>query len=208
MRVPRVRFMVGGMMIAVVFLGFTLGLSCGPGPAGPVPRPAAPLKLTLIPAGAQRPDHVVVELTVTNAGDIPLVWDSAFSTFVRWSVETFDGTALRAESVSDLQQPSPDDLGSRFVTIQPGCSLSKQVELTNAVQSFGSGHSYPAHQPTGFEGIDRFPVPRTAQGLRIQARYDLHPDDRDGFHVWFQRPLDEIGLWQGESEPAQLSVSF
>ena len=208
MRLPRVRFTVRRMMVAVAYLGFTLGLSCVPGPAGPVPRPAAPLKLTLTPAGTQRPDHVAVKLTVTNAGDVPLVWDSAFSTFVRWSVETLDGTALRAESVSDLQQPGPDDLGSRFVTIQPGRSLSKEVELTNAVQYFGSGHSYPAHQPTGFEGIIRFPVPRTAQGLRIQARYGLHPDDRGGFHVLFRRPLDEIGLWQGESEPAQLSVSF
>src|SRR5215212_7645694 len=132
MRLSRVRFTVRRMMSAVVFLGFTLGMSCVPGPAGPVPRPAAPLKLTLTPAGAQRPDHVVVKLTVTNDGDVPLVWDSAFSTFVRWSVETLDGTALRAEFVSDLQQPGPDDLGSRFVKLHPGRALSKEVELTKA----------------------------------------------------------------------------
>src|SRR5262249_32925930 len=155
----------------------------------------------------QRPDRVVLKLEVTNEGDAPAMWDREFSTFIKWRVKTADGTPLTPVRASDLARPTAAEVKARFAALQPGQSLAKEIDLTKAVRPFVSGHS-SEHAPTGYEEVVRFETPRSATGLRVEAEYALGFDDRGGFFVWFQRRVEDVGLWQGKSQPAHATVAF
>jgi hypothetical protein len=164
---------VAALFVGVVLVEVTLDHARTPD----VWKPDAPLMLTLTSVDAALPETIVVRLTVTNQSDSPLVWDSVFSPFLKRRVYTLDGDAVSWETVSYLKQPAPVNVDARFVTVLPGHSLSKDINLTYALQMFISGHAIPSHQPTGFEEMGRFEVPLFARGLHILVQYDLNMDD-------------------------------
>jgi hypothetical protein len=95
-------------------------------------KPAAPVKLSLSVVGQPRPERVVVRLTVTNDGTDPIVWDSAFTLFLQWRVQSLEGAWVATQDVSEVKPPTPDEVARRFVSIGSGHTLSKDFELTKA----------------------------------------------------------------------------
>jgi len=165
------------------------------------------LELTLAPVGRPRRDRVVLKVTVKNDGNAPVAWDREYAAFLRWTVEADEGVAIRAVHVAEVPRPTPADLKSRFTTIGPGRTLTTEIELTKAVRCFASGHS-DQHAPTGYEELVRFAVPPSTAALRVRAEYAIGFDDLAGFSLWFGREVRDVGLWQGRSPAARLTIDF
>jgi hypothetical protein len=162
--------------------------------------------LTISPVGTPTRDRVIVKVVVTNEGKKPVVWDSEFSTFLRWDVDGLDAKGTKragdwSTKSSDRSLLTEEEWKSRFRTLDPGRSLSKEIDLTKSVRVFASGHASGGprdHEQTGYESIAQFKVPPEAGGLRISIEYRLQSDDKGGFYVCFGRRFSGTGLTEEE----------
>jgi type II secretory pathway component PulM len=160
-------------------------------------------------------DEVTIEVTVTNDGTRPIGWDREFAVFMDWHVTTDKGVELKSVPIADVQRPAPDSWKSRFVTIAPSKSLSKQVKLTDGFLEFFSGVGYsPGNAnpiPVAGEKRVKFVLPSGTRSLKIQVRYIGlqgigHPEM--GFAMEFGQGARAVGLPEEEvtSNTIELSV--
>ena len=141
-------------------------------------RPTA-ARMKITPIGEQSKDRIAVEIEIRNEGKTPFVWDSEFSVFMRWSVTTDSGQCLEPQGISDVEDEPTDNRESRFVTIAPGQSLSKRVELTRAFRKFIYGYGLiipdkgdPYTIPNAYQELARFAIPEDVKSVRVQVQYE------------------------------------
>lgn len=171
--------------------------SCSRSPS----RGGESVQLTIRQVNAERQDReIAVDVTVDNRGKESFTWDREFSVFMRWHVKTSDGKSLESEVIGDGGRDEPGKWESRFVTIEPGKSLSKRVSLTGGFREFLFGTGYTKEGtliPFGYQKLARFVVPERIQSVTVQAEYTGtatggHPEM--GFLQEFGVPAGKIGL--------------
>jgi hypothetical protein len=170
--------------------------------AGTSAQAKSAVQLILSPQDAKTSDdNVMVKATVINRTDKPLGWDREFGVFMDWHVTTDKGIELKADQIADVKRPPPDAWKSRFAVIEPGKSLTRQIDLTGGFVDFfcGVGYSAPNPNPTPFAYQKRvkFPLPKGTRSVTIQAKYRGltgfgHPEM--GFVMEFGQGARAIGL--------------
>ncbi len=167
-------------------------------------REAQKLSLELVPSGRQRPDRVVLKATVTNNTDSPLAWDREFCIFLSWRLSA-DGQDLRPEYLESLPPPAPAELHTRFVVLDPGHALSREIELTRGFRLFASGHSTRrvgvngafVHQAFANEEIARYRIPEALGRVTVSLDYCITFDGSRGFYSWFGDNCETLPFWDG-----------
>ena len=171
-------------------------------PTGEGTQAKGGVQLTVSAVDNQTSDRTIqVEVTVVNGSAKPFAWDREFGVFMDWHVVTDKGVELKPEEFADVSRGLRDARKSRFVTVEPGKSLSKRVDLTGGFLDFfcGVGYSSPDPNPIPFAYQKRvkFVVPQRARFLTIQAKYRGltsfgHPEM--GFVMEFGQAARGIGL--------------
>lgn len=154
-----------------------------------------------------RPNRLVLHVTVTNNGPTPIASDNEFATFLKWNV-TCDGVRLESERLASCPQATVDEITRRFITLAPGRSLSKALDLSESIRVFLSGRSSPAHDPTGYEELVRFDIPKRGKVLKISVVNKPDFDDIGGFFVCFGSRPKELGLFIGETTSNTLKLTL
>jgi hypothetical protein len=171
------------------------------------------LKLVLTPENHARDEKTVVRLEAINEGTKPMVWDSEFCVYLKWTVRSEDGQPIEPLVVSKIQ-PTPNTISkTRFVKIMPGQRLSKEIALGKAVRQFVYGRgSYQtpegnvAHVPTGYEEIVRFDFPKPKSSIRVRIEYCPGADYREGFRRWFGYDVSDVGLVDSKCESQEVVI--
>lgn len=161
----------------------------------------------------QQRDLLKVTLSVRNNTNSPLGWDKEFSVFVTWTLLSEGGEHLEQVHVSDIERTEEGTDKARFVSLQPGERMKKNIDLTRAVRHFEYGHGTYAtedgnfvHSPLGYEEIARYELPASQKIVRIQAEYCLSSMGRDGFAVLFGYEPSEVLFWQGRRKSNVIEV--
>jgi hypothetical protein len=175
--------------------------AAGDRPTGAAPQAKGSVQLTIRQVDNQSSGRAVeVEVTVVNGSAKPLAWDREFGVFMDWHVTTDKGADLKPEHVADVQR-DPDAWKSRFVTVEPGKSLSKRVDLTGGFLDFFCGVGYsptnPNPIPFAYQQYEKYVLPEGTGSLTIQVEYRGlsgfgHPEM--GFVMEFGRGARGIGL--------------
>ena len=218
---------------ALLFLEFALCIGCGPSPPSANEPPnaeekqqlstsneklsdadrnvadidpgASPLELAII-SPELRNDGITLMLQITNRRHEPIIWDQEFSVFLTWQLSVDEERDISAEPIRDIQLKSGELPRERFVTVQSGQSLRKNIELTKSVRLFWHARgsvSIPdggsEEVPVAGEQVVRYIIPERSRVIRISVQYDGDDSDaRDGFAVYFRQRPETVGFARGK----------
>jgi hypothetical protein len=159
--------------------------------------------LLLRPVESTDSKGCTVEVEITNSGTVAFTWDTEFRAMTRWTLSTLDGKQFEQKTIRVL--PGPDDgkaVSNRFVVLNPGETLVKQVDLGGEVAVFWSARKSiadpqggSAEVPVAGEELVRFDVPNEEHAVRIRVEYSgTDSDVRDGFAVYFGQRPEAVGM--------------
>jgi hypothetical protein len=193
-----------------------LCLGCTPQAASPLTgglEPTGGLQLRVTESGKQTPRHVGVTATVINGTDYPIVWDREFSVGVRWSVESFGGS-FEQVLVGEAAKPAPAEGRLRFVTLNPGESLSHDFELTYLIRvSKAEGVSIIRRDGRCYgrgsyrEQLVRYDFSGSLNKIVLRLDYDIvQPEAWPAFDAWFEQTAELP--WPATRISTDITISF
>jgi hypothetical protein len=177
------------------------------------------VKLELATVGSQTRDRIVVRITATNLGTVPIVWDNEFAALMDWSMRfDADEKDYRTTGGETVTKPANPLAPGRFIRLQPGEAVAKDVDLTKGVRIFETGHGtvsspegYSGHIPTAFEAVRRFWIPEKSGAISVLARYSDSDYDNlggDTFQLYFGKTVKDAGLPKGRFESNRLVIQI
>jgi hypothetical protein len=190
-----------GPILTVVFLGvFLICAGCGSEDEGDG-SPRFKLILEKKPQGdAERPH---IKVSVTNNSKAAIAWDKQFSVFLHWHASYEDGTPVETLPNYDVARPTEEEVNSRFVVLAPGETVSKSLDLTDAIRSFGSGTMHSREQRhaayTGFEYYFRFSADDRDKSIIISLEYKIGMNGWGGFRAWTGRDPNAYQFFEGDA---------
>jgi hypothetical protein len=138
---------------------------------------------------------------------------AGFSLRLKAEILEKDGTLGEMEAIAGetkaLEKPGPEAAGTRFVSVKPGDSLSRNYDLAGPIRYVVQGHETDRnHIHHGFYGevTGKFSVPSGARKLIVEAWYErgFWRMAHDQFEEWFGRSGAKIGLWTGRARSNRL----
>lgn len=167
-------------------------------------RDALQLRLDVIRAPADDLHQTVLRLTATNTSDVTLVIDRDAVVGFHLVVGR-DAPDGAPEVRRSDRQPPQDEASRRLAPLEPGESITRELDLTRPVRSVHSGF--------GISAIDRLcrvmlfqsetlvAVPPRARQLTAQVRYRLD-------HSAASWLLDASDIWLGQAASNSVTVNI
>jgi hypothetical protein len=178
--------------LLIIFLPLACGSPKADAPPKSSNRQESPVELKLEAITLKGRRELAVKVSATNIGKEVVTWDRDFSTYIKWTVIPDEGPELKTVHVSNVERPSADAFKLRFIALGPGETVSKEIELTKAIESFVHGSALvnfqegkPIHSPIGYEEVVRFDLPVSCHYVHLQAGYDRGSGSGAGFLYWF-----------------------
>jgi hypothetical protein len=167
------------------------------------------VELRLSTSGDQRRDQIVVTATVTNKSRQLVAWDSEFSVHVHLGVRGDKSDGVEWERLTMAARPTPAESRDRFVLLQPGQSVSKEIDLSNPLRAGIEGHgTYPkgGHKGIFYEELGRYYISDDCKQITVSLGYSVHHLAFGGLIDWFGDGLRELPFWDGRAESTPLTV--
>lgn len=197
-------------------------MTCSSVPSTPLTESAnsveqARVSLQIAAVKPVRREQLLMQISATNVGTQPIVWDKEFAVLIDWDVRTESQEIKSSFSGKKYERPGTPFDPRRFFTLKPGQSISKTVDLVGGFHTFLSGHGSTitpegmAHILTAEEAYAKFVIPPDAKKIRVVAKYssaNLDTLGGDPFHYWFGRPLKDAGLSEGPFESNALTIEL
>ena len=216
-------FARGGILWACCLLA-----GCGTSNPPPVALPTVESESILLPAsprllfeltvsGEQRRDRIAVTATITNSSRETVAVDREFSLGVVWLVkDETTGTAIVPKYLGTAPKPESGEAQKRFVILQPGKSVSKEIELTGQVKTTLEGHGTFAenggasyHKGIFYERLTQFKIPDTCKQLAIAFASGESDFLASGAMIdWFGEETRALSLWHGRGRSNVLKLSL
>lgn len=181
----------------------------------------ARVRLQIAAVKPVRREQLLLQITATNVGTIPIVWDQEFAVLIDWNVRTQSQTIDLSIPDRKFRRYSPPKNSfdpDRFVTLKSGQSVSKTVDLVGGFPIFVTGHRTKRtpegvflHSVMAYVCNATFEIPPDAKAISVVATYGMRSTDwigGDPFQYWFGRTLEEMGLPQISFESNALTVKL
>ncbi len=175
------------------------------------------LEAVAVPGGDLQ--HTVLRLSATNTGGRPLVLDKEmlagfclrFETDLTKSPVHSDARDVATQEIKKLDKPHPAEAEKRFVTLKPGDSISRIIDLAKPLKTVCEGHMSDqdsVHYGFYYEALTQFIVPENATRLLVDAWYErgVWMMSVLQFEEWHGRSPADIGLWKGRARSDTLAV--
>jgi hypothetical protein len=176
-----------------------------------------PLEITIEEEGIQRRDRISFKVTVRNKSKEAIGWDREFSTFVHWWVRADNDEYLLEPKtiVSKIDQTKDSLAKTRFISIQPGKTVTKTFVLTKPFRAFrisawgGSPESrHPSHFE-GYESLEQYSIGAKVKKVSVELVYGPGTQGRMAFKALFGFDSDEVRLWnRGNFRSNQVVLTF
>jgi hypothetical protein len=168
------------------------------------------LRLSVGSRPANREDlYINIEVKNTSSKDIG--WDREFSVFLLWKVtgdrrdpiEPVTGMVIGAKNKGPLKE--------RFVTVEPGKSLVKTINIARDFRSYWTDELmhptvHTIHGSVGRERNQRFPIDRRFREVDIEVEYRNFERETLGFPDVFGAWPKDAGLWEGSEKSNALRI--
>ncbi|MBM4038620.1 MAG: M56 family metallopeptidase [Planctomycetes bacterium] len=168
------------------------------------------LEVLAVPGGDLQRTQLKLTATNTRPNDLVLDrelvagFDLSFLTGLEDPVFYREGRNVSCEVVEKLPKPRPEEAATRFVSLKPGQSLSRVLDLSKPIQCVEQGHASDyEHRHAGHysESMIRFTVPSAAKELRVEVWYKrgLRLMAATQFAEWHGRGFGDLSLWVGRA---------
>ena len=147
----------------------------------------------------------ILVLKIKNIGVNPIKVDHELVFLVTIKIVGPNETPLELEEAKSIPVPDRKTLKKRFVQLQPGQSIQREIELTNSFKYFeyGIGTSDTVIMVTAYEVLCR--LPGQADPKRIEIFYGPFYGFREGFAQYTGLESTDLGLFEG---PLQTSIEW
>jgi hypothetical protein len=164
-----------------------------------------PIDIQITPVGLQSRTKICVRAGITNISTRRIGLDSEFSVHLKWELFGDEDTRWALSRPGGGIKQTKETLSTaRFVQLEPGGMLSKEVALTSPFRNFGyKFNAFTNGEPGGFssggyELYSRYEIPLSTRTLKLRLIYScdiytsLPAQDMFGFreedvNVWFGR---------------------
>ena len=160
-----------------------------------------------------------IRLTVTNTGTNDIVLDKTLAAGVSLRFRTdmseeftrSDEKDVSTKETKKLDKPKPEAVGSRFVAIKPGQSLSRTYDLSGPERNVVEGHASDmesVHYGFYYEAMQTYQVPAAVKKLKVDAWYErgVWMMATAQFEEWHGQSAEKIGVWTGRARSNTLVI--
>jgi hypothetical protein len=146
-------------------------------------------------------DRSVLTVTLTNGGKRPIIVDRELVIALSFSFYDADDERIDDEPTDD-PRPVFGEPEKRFITLDPGQSLARVIDLSEPIRFFDYGHltylrgQLKLHRPFGREIFSRLPAGAAIKRVGVAyvtREFDFPP----AFRVYTGMTLNQAGLYGG-----------
>jgi hypothetical protein len=154
-------------------------------------------------------DDPILSIRLQNSGKVPIIVDKELVFLPAIFMSDSEKRNIGFTEISDIDRPSPSDLGSRLISLNPGEEIKRDLHLRKGFKQFVTGIGEPslpngreAPKVTAYECLSLMPV--NAHPVEITVEYDPPYSFKEGF-AKYMRGVEIGRFYRG---PLSVSVSY